>query len=850
MTNFGNDFASGIAPVQQLSMQVSRRQLAISLGRIHVTKIPKYAPRRLNATQVASALHDSLGVRFPPNRKPIILPEGVGLAFNDLLATLRSQVDSDNAAGVWKTFSALRDAGHADNLSLSDLEQVDAVIASTILWLVSKPMPSILRRPSYNDEAPPPRKGQPVASVEQIHELALWLAVRGPICLLRASMIRALREPNPEVVLGLWQSYFTRCLAGEGAQFLGTASRSDVPSAMTRPTPSSDDPYFDQAVSNIHSQPNILRYHYGRPELLAFTICAHVMTNDFRGAFDTVYSTLIPLKSEIARDLLEPIREVREDVVVEALRYINDLNLLRSLARPWSFRNYLFNFVESRSKETVQSIYQEILRLLRAPDPWIGPLNPSSGIPSISPDPKSKPIFSLSRQTWCDLIEAADALRLPDLKQSIWEDFHSLGATPTSGMWNTLMLSYVRAGDLDKAYKVWETIGEGGRDVYTYTAMIQGLFDRHLLSDALKYFEEMKQKIPKKHIGIKTYNIVIHGFFINGREDAALELVSQLEANGASVPPTGPVPDISTYNSILRHYSKRRDMVSLSKVLRTIAESGLVPDVYTLTTILDALLTVGVQEAPSRILGVMKALGVEVNAAIVSVLIEDVVNHIPGRNMRRGRGHEPMMTDPRAMSRPPSEPQTGPLPRERLQTGVKMLVAFEDAGVKTNVVNYTSLMAAFHRAAGTPMGPQTISYVEAQRATQALRARMKKRKIHGNRVTYNILIAACLEGGNVPISQWRDKAGAWEDQDDNPMARPSVNLDNVPPNVAQAVRYFHEMRGAGILPDHDTWFILLMGVASHGQIPLARALCNELVKTGFRPQTSLLKLILQIKGGY
>ncbi|CAE6428380.1 unnamed protein product [Rhizoctonia solani] len=772
---------------------------------------------------------------------PIILPRDIGLAFNDRLAGLRANIDSKNATGVWKHFSDLQDAGQTGYLSLGDLEEVDEVIAFTIYG------PGAFQNSRLNASSLKAHSVPPM-NIEQIQELGVWLAVRGPMCVLRGCMVQALRNSKPEIVLDLWESFMSRCLAGEGDHLLEASSRPETSSAATMYKPN-DDPLGSEPSSTPQSTPqqNLLAYHPGRPELLQLTVCAHAMRDDFRGAFNTVYPTLIPLKPEIARDLLEPVREIREDAVAKAVRYINDLNLLRLLARPWSFRNYLFNFVNTFHVEKFESTYQEILRLLKEPDPWVGLLSVSSGSPPISSEPNIKPIFSISRQTWTDLLEGAGVLRQPDLRETIWKDFYLLGGTPTTGMWNTLLLGYLREGKLGIAEKIWDAMGENGHDAYTYTTMIRGLFDRGHTNDAMAYYEDMKKKIPRGDITIRSYNVVIHGLFTNKRAAAALQLVADLEAGSALPTPTHPSPDITTYNTMLRYYSRRREMGPLSKVLHTIANRKLRPDVYTLTTILNALLAVGIEEAPSKILQIMKALHVQVNEVIVSELIEDIVYRVPGRGAKkRDQFLESTRAEPRASSNPSTHQDPGPSPRDRLQTGVKMLVAFEDAGVTTNVINYTSLMAAFHRAAGAGTDSQSISHSEAQKATQALRARMKKRKIRENRVTYNILIAACLEGGDVPKSKWRELASA-------PAAggnRPVVDLSKVPPNVEQAVRYFHEMRSATILPSHDTWYILLHGVASHGQIPLAQALCDELIKTKFIPQTGLLKLMMQIRGGY
>ncbi|KAG9095192.1 hypothetical protein FRC07_011132, partial [Ceratobasidium sp. 392] len=133
----------------------------------------------------------------------------------------------------------------------------------------------------------------------------------------------------------------------------------------------------------------------------------------------------------------------------------------------------------------------------------------------------------------------------------------------------------------------------------------------------------------------------------------------------------------------------------------------------------------------------------------------------------------------------------------------------------------------------------------AQNAIKALRERMKQRRIQPNRVTFNLLIAAALDKGPVPPSEWNKL------EPPTPPGTPPRPIDHskVPPNVSQAVKYLHDLRGANVLPNHDTWYVLLNGVASWGQIRLARVLCDEMLESGFIPQTGLLKLVLKIRGG-
>ncbi|KAG8699842.1 hypothetical protein FRC08_005072 [Ceratobasidium sp. 394] len=615
-------------------------------------------------------------------------------------------------------------------------------------------------------------------------------------------MIRSLKESNPNTVIDLWHAYAKRSLAGEGAKLL---------EELPHPTPSNPD-------TDPIDPPTLLPYYPGRPELLTLTLCAYTMLDDFRSAFHTALATLVPLKPEPTRDALEPLAQVHEKAVFDTLQAVADIEMLRSLARPAALRSYLANFINTRAGYRVQRVWDDLVKLLRAPEPWIGPLDASSGAPTVSTEPDARPLFSVSRQTWCDLLEASAALRplVPSLTQSIWAELYALNVTPTTGMWNALMAGYAMHGDFARAWATWDKMGPEGRDVYTYTSMIQALFEYRKVGRALEVFEELKavSRAKGEELGSRPYNTLLHGLFSTGRLQSALDLIARMESS------TLPTPDTTTYNTQLRFYARKRDMVELSKILKNMAEREITPDVYTFVTVLDALLGVGAKDTAGRILEIMRALRVEPNAAIVNTLIEDVV---------RAR---PLKANQKDYISPSSNPD-GPTAAERLHIAVKMLLAFEQAGVETNVVNYTALMAAFQRAAVA----RDVSHGEAHTAIKALRDRMRNRKILPNRVTFNTLIIAALGGGPVPSEQWGQDIPS------------RIDHSKVPPNVEQAVRYLHELRGMGILPNHDTWYVLLKGVASWGQTNLARVLCDEMIASGFVPQTALIKLVMKIRGG-
>ncbi|KAG8991622.1 hypothetical protein FRB90_001277 [Tulasnella sp. 427] len=97
--------------------------------------------------------------------------------------------------------------------------------------------------------------------------------------------------------------------------------------------------------------------------------------------------------------------------------------------------------------------------------------------------------------------------------------------------------------------------------------MINALFQEGALNDAMAYFKKAEEL-----------------FVGEGKKvDDAESLVKAMRTN-----PTAPRPDTITYNTLLRHYARKHDPSNFVRVLQELVSSGLNPDSYTFTTIVDS----------------------------------------------------------------------------------------------------------------------------------------------------------------------------------------------------------------------------------------------------------------------
>ncbi|KAG9015983.1 hypothetical protein FRB90_003939 [Tulasnella sp. 427] len=219
---------------------------------------------------------------------------------------------------------------------------------------------------------------------------------------------------------------------------------------------------------------------------------------------------------------------------------------------------------------------------------------------------------------------------------------------------NILLDGFAKQRNIAAARKIYVRLSEGGNtpNLFAHTTMINALFREGAVDDAMAYFKKAEQLFTgegKKGIHVATYNAVVHGLLINGQVDDAESLVKAMRTS-----PTAPRPDTITYNTLLRHYARKHDPSNFVRVLQELVSSGLNPDTYTFTTIVDTLLQSNRADAVPRMLDLMEAAKIPANT-VIDCLIQ-----------RRGE--------------------------QSVRAALQLLDKMEGDGVHSNEVTFTSLL--------------------------------------------------------------------------------------------------------------------------------------------------------------
>jgi len=289
---------------------------------------------------------------------------------------------------------------------------------------------------------------------------------------------------------------------------------------------------------------------------------------------------------------------------------------------------------------------------------------------------------------------------------------------------------------------------------------------------SLKDFEEgVSNGSINPHRPLTLYNTLIHGLLTNSREEDATAILQKLQKGS-------PKPDLVTYNTFLRYFGRRGDFKGLGSTLQRLVSEGLVGDAYTFTTILSALLKAGREDAEAITFDLVKKQNIAPSVGFYTAIIDHQVRMQSSRN---------------------------------LKSALNILKKMEqDPEIEVNVVPYTCILAGVYRMhwAESSVAEECRDYVLG---------RMKSRNIRPNRVTYHILLAACLE-------------------------------NREPEGLQNALSLYREIRKRRIAMSNDTWYILLHGLIDRREWALANEMVGDLRRMGdVTPVGATLDLVKRIR---
>lgn len=390
---------------------------------------------------------------------------------------------------------------------------------------------------------------------------------------------------------------------------------------------------------------------------------------------------------------------------------------------------------------------------------------------------------------------------------SIWTWLQDRPLVPGVVAWTGLLHGYAARGDVNATEAAFTAMRKAGiePDVWSWMERVSAYFEAKRPDEAmdlariLSEDKSLRSGTPEGNIPPVVFSRLVHGLLANNRLEQAEEVLAQMEGNGVSV-------TIHTLNNFLEYHTrtKKPDLPAVVRCLQLVSEKGLVADVFTFTLVLRALLSTGQRGATSKLIRLMDATGVRPTPTTYGAII----NHL-------------------ASSGQP----------EQLEAAVDLIEEMEKKHIVTNEIIYTSVIQAF--LAATARSPVELADGEQHpyfTAAMALKDRMHQRGIHFNRVGYNAIIGAGLAMQN-------DWGVSLAMQTFREMQSQSGKLDRDGSNVD---------RGGRGVTSAETWLILLSGFAKMGDWSRARALLDEMQRSGFKVQSKAMARVVDKvqRGGY
>ncbi|KAF9513760.1 hypothetical protein BS47DRAFT_1295810 [Hydnum rufescens UP504] len=477
---------------------------------------------------------------------------------------------------------------------------------------------------------------------------------------------------------------------------------------------------------------------------------------------------MVPILWSKTETLAEKILGGDDEARGRFYQFLDDVKIVRLVARPFVVLRYFTQLFENGDHTVAIKACGDLIRAVASSSPWIAPTDTEGW------NSDGRYLAAVTEPLWSVILSGLMRANRKDLARSVWKLMDDLGVKRGTIVWNALLDGYGKAGQYEELKAVWDGMNQHHvpKDIFSYTSMISSLFQLRKSSEATLLFEEMRRALLHASTSgslTVAYNAVIHGLLICAQPKIAQSVLEDMKIHG-------PKPDITTYNTFLRHYSRKRETAAFTAILRDIPTSGLQPDVVTFTMMLQLFIRSGKHQGVDRLNQAMSSMGVSPNVVSYSAIIDSVIR----------KGGE-----------------------SNMEAGLALLRQMEDRGLAPNEVTFTAILAALRRDVSL-----TPAFVEHKR--EEIMNRMRQTGIHFNRVTFNVLIKACLE-------------------------RPGRE------GLTSAVDKYREMIGAGVNPTDDTFYMLLLGAWTRRQLDIGYDLVEEMERIGFVPQNAVAELVDSIR---
>ncbi|KAL5193954.1 Pentatricopeptide repeat-containing protein, chloroplastic [Glycine soja] len=209
---------------------------------------------------------------------------------------------------------------------------------------------------------------------------------------------------------------------------------------------------------------------------------------------------------------------------------------------------------------------------------------------------------------------------------AILDEMNVAGVGPNEHTYTTLMQGYASLGDTEKAFQYFTVLRNEGLeiDVYTYEALLKSCCKSGRMQSALAVTKEMSAKnIPRNTF---VYNILIDGNLVlfvswarRGDVWEAADLMQQMRKEGL-------LPDIHTYTSFINACCKAGDMQKATEIIQEMEASGIKPNLKTYTTLINGWARASMPEKALSCFEEMKLAGFKPDKAVYHCLMTSLLS--------------------------------------------------------------------------------------------------------------------------------------------------------------------------------------------------------------------------------
>jgi pentatricopeptide repeat protein len=577
-----------------------------------------------------------------------------------------------------------------------------------------------------------------------LQEVAIHLAVRGAPDVFVAVLVLFVRQRKVQAAdqaFARFHSAWTKHLEDDIAHPVSDSQSCD------------GNDLFTHLHSDLPTEPRRIS------DMIAAVIAAHAKESDFSGSLTSALGYGYNLLTNSSTAFLPTLGLSPGDLKTAQAHFSHARVAL--LTRDGRLEDEIQRLRKLKlSVAPLQHLYGRILE-------GFGDLYPWASLPSA---PKPGHSIAVSEHVLAQFIKAFCAAGRLDAVERFWDDVSQIGLTPSTIIWSELIHGCGVLNGVNYAQTLWDSmVAEGIQpDFHTYRALISVYAREKRMREALALLKELEALLKKtpepQDMPLEPlYNAVVLGL-LNQRQgdnprhhEDALALVERMKD-------CGPKPTIATYNTLMGHYNAIGDSKAVSRVLKMIAAEGLQGDSFTYSTLLCALLRVaGRDAAVKHVMSIMQRQGVQPDAVTYGAIISHLLKERT---------------------------------EDALFVAMDILKRMEEAGqpeLAPKRPTYTHVLQAVYS------WPQLPADVLEDCATYVLR-QMRARQYRFDRVTYTVLIKACL---------WSRRPGGLQD----------------------GLRWFRDMQASSLQVPADVWYIVMAGLAKRKEWGLANTIAEEMLKT-------------------